>query len=91
MIRPDEDRALRAIAEMVAEASERLPRLRVVEERKVAKTDWLHGLAACWECGLSLDPEKDLDSKIYDGLPMTWSGVRGTHRRCGAAFTLRFK
>jgi hypothetical protein len=86
--RPD-DRAIKALAEMLKDATKRLPRLETVDSVVVSRRAWLHAEAPCPSCGLHLDPVKDLEERIYEDVT-TWTGVRGTHRRCSAPFRLTF-
>lgn len=84
------DRAFESLAAMLEDAAAHPPILASVDALHVTRTDWLHGLTRCPGCALSLDAEKDLEKKLYTGLPMEWTGVEGVHRRCGRAFRFEF-
>ena len=56
----------------------------VIERTRVARHDWLHGLAPCPKCGLPLDRHRDPNEDTAEGLAVT-------HLRCGARFFLELE
>lgn len=66
--------------------SERRP----VDLVRVARSDFLHGLAECPNCRLLLDAQKDVDELIQPVSESRAIAARVTHRRCGASFEVVF-
>ena len=62
----------------------------VIVELKLRRSDFLHGLARCPNCALSLDPITDVDEELREVREVRPVGARMTHRRCGASFQVSF-
>src|SRR5437879_825313 len=58
----------------------------------VRRSDWVHGLVPCPNCGQLLDKERDDGEFLWSVMESESKayGVEGTHERCGVSFTLTF-
>ena len=62
----------------------------MIEVVRIARQDFLHGLAECPNCRLHLDAQKDVDELIQTVEETRAVGARMTHRRCGVSFEVVF-